>query len=493
MKKEVFMRNELFALEKAAVSSGQMVLLHDFDLHIYRGHTLGIICSTLSEKDTVLELFHGRCSITGAMRFNHETPLRTGSALFNDCFFVINPKEKLIPTMSIAENICLFSMKPAFVRRTSLQKKADQFARHLHIQLDFSKTLRELNEKELVYTKLLKAYAMSKKIVILQDLSAILNAHDLDEIYEVVRILTSEGMTFVVIDSPESTVYNWCEKILLVRNGTSIGCFQADFCRNQTLLKYISSNVSHSVPDRFTSAAYYEAADDDFTPVLEFKDVCAAGLKKLSFSLYPGALLKIHCLDAKSINMFRELVTGKAPVEQGTIRLHNRKYDWKNDLRRLSRDGIMWCPELPYRHLLYPNMTVLENILYGISQKTASIWRNRSYRHSVIQYITENIGADCIRRPVADLEPAQQQMVAYTKILLSVPTVVFFERPYYHTDAGIKSITLSMMTKLQERKICIVVLTNSSTFLNEKDGEIIYIKDGCMLSETEMYQELYFH
>ena len=77
------MKHELFSLEKASVFSGEAMILSDFYLHIYEGEILGVICDSLTEEQTLIDLFRGKCRVEGSVRFSR-TQI-SGNAVRQEC------------------------------------------------------------------------------------------------------------------------------------------------------------------------------------------------------------------------------------------------------------------------------------------------------------------------------------------------------------------------------------------------------------------------
>ena len=487
------MQYEKFAIENAGIRNSQGFTLHDFSIRIYQGSILGIICNTLLEKELIIDLFDGNCSVSGTIRFNHALIHVPLASVFHSHFFLVDPKRPLNETMSIQESICLPISGFSLIRKKSLQAKARRYLEHFHISLDLTKRTSELTPKEHILVQLLQAYAIRKEIIVLHNLATVLSQAESDEIFDIVDQLCREGFSFVIVNSPESFNYQHAKEFVVIKNRTLIGRFPAAFCSTPEFRRYIHQHDSYTFPlDSFEHLRFdgsYE--EEEEKPVLEFQNVSSGKLRDLSFVLYPGSIAKFFFLDSASLDAFKNLILQKESIHAGRILYQDQPYSWPETLNALSRDGILFCPEIPYSHILYKNMTVLENIQYGLAQKTSHVWYESSYKASIMQYISENIGPEYVKEKASALDPAVQTAVAYHKILLQAPKVVFFERPFYHTDSGIKSVVQSMFSKFCERGISIVILTTSTELLNNNDGDNLYVKDGVMISEDEVYQELY--
>ena len=106
--------------------------------------------------------------------------------------------------------------------------------------------------------------------------------------------------------------------------------------------------------------------------------------------------------------------------------------------------------------------------------------------------LTEPFNIDDIARiRLHRLEPATLQKIAYYKWYLYAPKVVVCIKPFTETDIHLQEITVEMISKLKSRGISIIILTPNYSELYRVDGDIIYLKNGKMIDENEVYQTLY--
>lgn len=476
------MRNELFGIQNADVAFQNFLILNHFTLHIYQGYNMGIICDNITERNLLIEFFRGNCAVSGNIKFSQQKITKMNRALFTSYFFVINNQINLIPSLSISENICLFSSHSSVVHTHENIRRTKKYLEHFQLSIDINQKINELSTEEAIIVELLKAYAEERKIIVLANLTEILSPHACHIIEWLVRQMSSEGITFLLIDSLDSSFFDLCEKITIVKNRTSIACFDAKICKTPEFYKYLYSNEKNHM----TNYIFHEN-DEDLSPQVEFLHVSTNSLTDMSFSLCRGELIKIFCMDACSIQAFKDMVYGTSHILSGKIMLNNQSVSSLKNLRSATKKGIYWCPETPYSKLLFRNSTIRENLLLVLSRKIPAIWAHKKYIDSIDLYIKDHIGNEYINKKVYELDPNTLQLVAYTKILLSAPKVVFLEKPFYNIDPHIKETTLQMITKLQERGICVIILTNSISDLYLKDGDILYLNDGKTVSADEIY------
>ena len=112
------MKSELFALEKAAFKENDKEIIRGLTMHLYEKDIYGIICDSIDERDMLLYFFKGRCELSrGQIRLRHN-PVKNGNVpqTLSREFAVIEKKSKLLTSLSVMENICIFADRSYIVR-----------------------------------------------------------------------------------------------------------------------------------------------------------------------------------------------------------------------------------------------------------------------------------------------------------------------------------------------------------------------------------------
>ena len=113
------------------------------------------------------------------------------------------------------------------------------------------------------------------------------------------------------------------------------------------------------------------------------------------------------------------------------------------------------------------------------------------YSRNIDQYLQVQFGIENSSRKASLFPPNVLQEVAYARYLISTPNVLFVEMPFTETDLLMRETTLRMLKLLMQRGITVVLLTASYSSLELISGDEVYIKDGNMLTEDELYQVFY--
>lgn len=476
------MKKELFALERADLTQPgkNSPSLVNVNLHVYEREILAVTCDTISQKNAFVDAMCGECAINGAIRLFHQTIQRSQAInSFRQHFSVIKGDNCLLPTLSVAENICPSFLSSLFIPHKAILRQAGQLTARFGVQLNLNACPADLTSKEAVIVAILQAYMRQKKMIVLVDLSQYLSSDDLSEIYEIISLLKQEGLSFIIIDLLNPYLVKWADNFLLIKNNTVLACFESSFIDYEKIRLYLLSGKADR-NDNKRSLQEYQSAE----PVFSLMHLYTHDLTDISFQMYPGELMKLFSFDQYSFDGLYKLLSGQAPIYSGTARLSGKKTSFSSASHFRKRD-IFWCPESPYINLLVDNLSVRDNLLSVLSSKSGKVHLNPSFISHVDQFIRDNLAISDPSTSVAEFPIPKRQEIALAKIILLAPDVVFFYRPFLETDLCTKNITISVIKKLQSRGCCVIILTSSVSDLRELDGKLICLKHGKEAPDSE--------
>ena len=478
------MKKEEFALENVSIIKNEKNGFPKFTMHVYEEDQYGIICDSIEERNLMISFFSGECEVSGGrIRFENKPVEETAVAgLFHDCFTIIQKKSKLIHTLSISENICIFADKGDLVHSSRYMEQTSGYLEYFHLSLDISKPVRCLTEKERIIVELVKAYAENKKVIVLMDISSFLQNAELEEIHQLVLQIQASQRTFILIEPFGDLIFSWTNKLLVIKDRTDLGCFETSFINRQKLHTFLSTR--NRVGHRLT----VETGEEE--ELFQFRNVTSAKLEGVTFNAPQGEILKILCLDMESLEGIRSVILGEEKKYTGNLCFREEEIRIQN-VMDMKKRGIAYCRERAYESMVIQNMTVRDNVMMDLSIKVPSVWFFRKYRKNLDAVIEKEIGKGCAGKKLRDLPSFQLQQVVFLKLLLSAPKVIFCEKPFSDMDLHMKEITLRSLEDFRNRGIAVVILTMNLADLNLLDGDDLYLRNGRMIDEDEVYQVLY--
>ncbi len=139
---------------------------------------------------------------------------------------------------------------------------------------------------------------------------------------------------------------------------------------------------------------------------------------------------------------------------------------------------------------LFPHMTVLENVVYGLKFRGV---RRAQAREKGMQYL-EMVGlAEYANAPIFEISGGQQQRVALARALIVEPKLCLLDEPFSNLDASLRFRMREELKKLQrDLGMTMVFVTHDQEEALHLADRIVIIEQG-VLVQNDTPMEIYRH
>lgn len=130
---------------------------------------------------------------------------------------------------------------------------------------------------------------------------------------------------------------------------------------------------------------------------------------------------------------------------------------------------------------LFNNMTVLKNCMVG--QEVVLKKDSETSRKNAMYYL-EKVGmAPYINAKPRQLSGGQKQRVAIARALAMEPEVLLFDEPTSALDPQMVGEVLSVMKKLAEEGLTMMIVTHEMAFARDVSSHVVYMANGVIVEE----------
>ena len=165
---------------------------------------------------------------------------------------------------------------------------------------------------------------------------------------------------------------------------------------------------------------------------------------------------------------------GMIPVRSGSIKLDGRELHGRPSYERVE-NGLAFVPQ---GRLIFPQLTVTENILTGL--ETSKVKTIPEYVYRFFPVLKE-----MANRKGGNLSGGQQQMLAIARALVSDPKVLILDEPTEGIQPSIiKEIARTLNALRKERNFSILVSEQVLSFALEVADRFVVIDRGRFVHEA---------
>ncbi len=132
---------------------------------------------------------------------------------------------------------------------------------------------------------------------------------------------------------------------------------------------------------------------------------------------------------------------------------------------------------------LFPHMTALENVAFG-PRKARGFSRKEA--NEIAADLLDKVGlADRSGYYPSQLSGGQQQRVAIARALAVKPKLMLFDEPTSALDPELKEEVLTVMQKVAEEGMTMIVVTHEMSFAAKAGTRLIFMDEGYLIEEGD--------
>jgi ABC-type polar amino acid transport system ATPase subunit len=216
--------------------------------------------------------------------------------------------------------------------------------------------------------------------------------------------------------------------------------------------------------------------------IVEMQHICkkfgeVTVLKDFNLNLREGEKVVIIGPSGSGKSTVLRCINCLEPIQCGKIIFEGQELTQKTDLSILRRKiGMV------FQHFnLFPHKTVLENIIEApvIVKKTL-----KDEAKKLAMVLLERVGlADKCDSYPKELSGGQKQRVAIARALAMNPQIMLFDEPTSALDPELVGEVLSVMKRLAEDGMTMIVVTHEMAFAKEVADRVLFMDQGVIVEE----------
>ena len=360
---------------KSITKSFPGVMANDHvDLEIFSGEVHGLLGENGAGKSTLMKILYGFYRAdSGEIRLN-EQPVQIRSPHDARRFRIgmVFQDFILIPALSVAENIALFSPNlPAILDKALMVERIDELSQRYGLQVDPTAPVWRLSIGERQKVEILKLLLADAQILILDEPTRSLAPHEVEGLFRVFANLRRDGYAVVFITHKLPEVLACADRITVMRRGRVAGTLAGSEATESGLVSLMFGGGGIESPHRGG-----ETPREGVQPLLELRQVStraqgeATGLQEVNLTVLPGEIVGVAGVSGNGQRELGDVILGLERCARGT------KYLWGQDathwsVARIRASGVAFIPEDPLGMAVVAGMTVQENMALADTRKYA--------------------------------------------------------------------------------------------------------------------------
>jgi ABC-type uncharacterized transport system ATPase subunit len=369
----------------------------------------------------------------------------------------------LADNLTVLENVVLGSepTRGGFIDFAAARKRIAEISDTYGLEVRPDVLLEDLGVGDRQRVEILKVLYRGARILILDEPTAVLVPQEVDELFDNLRELKSEGLTVLFISHKLDEVLQVADEITVIRRGTTVSTVDPGDVTARQLAELM---VGSELPTPETR----ESTVTDVTELqVESLSVCAADgrdlLADIAFEIHRGEVLGIAGVEGNGQAELVEAVMGMRPLVSGTIRLGDEDITgWTT--RRRREAGIAYIPEDRHRHGMLLDAPLWENRILGHQTEKPNVkgqWIDRKgarkdTQRIVEQYDVRTPGIDVL---AASLSGGNQQKLIVGREMSGEPKVLIAAHPTRGVDVGAQAAIWDHIREARRKGLAVLLIS----------------------------------
>ncbi len=386
----------------------------------------------------------------------------------------------LAPHLSVAENLFL-GREPAragFINRRAEKEKAAELLVRVGLDVDPGRLLSSLTVAEQQRVEIAKALVIEAKIVIMDEPTATLAEKEIEELFEVIRDLSSRGISILYISHHLDEIFRIADRVTVMRDGKVVETKPTSELDEEELVNLmVGREVGNLYPKPKTEIGEM---------LLRAEGITREGvLRNCSFEVRSGEILGFAGLVGAGRTELARAVFGADPIDSGRVELDGRELQIKSPQAAIDA-GIGYLTEDRKGAGLALQLGVDQNItLANVPTKAGFLNLGAEKRTAQDRSEQLDIQTPTIKRNVQLLSGGNQQKVVVAKWLEARSKVLFFDEPSRGIDVGAKAEMFGLIGELAKEGRGIVLISSYLPELLNMCDRVVVIRGGEVAGELD--------
>jgi rhamnose transport system ATP-binding protein len=451
--------------------------LDDVSLTLYPGETHALLGENGAGKSTLIKVMTGiHAPDTGVMRVDGEETSFKGSGDAQKAgVAAIYQEPAIFPDLNVAENIFMSHQdRGAVVHWRALYRDAESILGRIDVRMDVRTLASTLPVASQQAVEIAKALSLDVRVLIMDEPTAALSAHEVSELFKQIRRLTDDGVAVLFISHRLDEVFEIADRVTVLRDGRLISSRpKAQITQGLAIREMVGRNMADFFVRNPQPPGDVVLRVDGLGREGTFDDV--------SFELRAGEVLGLAGLVGAGRTDVALALFGIAPPDKGVVELDGRRLSPRSP-RQALRAGIAYLSEDRRALGLSLPQSITANITLATLRKYVTRLRlldSKAEREVASRFREKlTIRTPSLDTPVEHLSGGNQQKTMLAKWLNAQPRVLVLDEPTRGIDVGAKAEVHQIVDELAASGMAIILISSDLPEVIAMSDRVLVMREG---------------
>jgi rhamnose transport system ATP-binding protein len=456
--------------------------LDDVSLDLLPGEIHALVGENGAGKSTLVKIMAGvHQPDSGTIWLDGETTQIHGPAHARSLgIAVVHQEPRLFPDLTVAENVFI-GHAPAGRLGTidwgGTRRAADALFKELDVHFDVGAPVRGLSMADQQLIEIAKSLSVEARVLILDEPTASLSAHEVARLFTIVRRLRDRGVSILFVSHRLDEVFELCDRATVFRDGRHVITTATNELTTADLVRHMVGRAVSLFPKVETPIG---------DVLLEVKGLTRTGVfHDVGFSVRSAEIVGFAGLVGAGRTEVARVLFGIDQRDGGEILLGGTHVSFASPSEAMHA-GIAYLPEDRHHEGLVLDFSIAQNVTLPILPRLFPRFLVRaSTERKVAHEYTEqfNVRMTGVDQLVGALSGGNQQKVVLAKWLAARPTILILDEPTRGIDIGAKVEVHRIISELAASGLGIILISSDLPEVLAMSDRILVLHEGRLTAE----------
>jgi len=446
---------------------GSTVALHDAHITVEPGQTHALVGRNGAGKSTLVSILTGlQGPDEGTIAFSgHGAPRLADRDAWRQRVACVYQKSTIIPQLTVAENLFLnrHARQRGLISWRTVHRRARDLLAAWSVDVDAGTPAAALSVEQRQFVEIARALSFGARFIILDEPTAQLDGAAISRLFDRIRELQRQGVTFLFISHHLEEVYDLCDVVTVFRDARHIltapvaGLARADLVAAMTGEAAqagraerprgagAGAGVGAGVGADTETGTGNDTETGAEVPALSVAGLSADGtFQDISLTVRSGEIVGLAGAASSGRTEVAETVAGLRAAASGQVSIGGRS-PRPGSVRAALTAGVGFVPQDRHHQGFVPEMSVADNGTLAVPERLGrSGFINHRRRDALAAAQIENLAIKTSGpgQPVSGLSGGNQQKVVMARALAGEPSLLVLINPTAGVDVRSKEFLL---------------------------------------------------
>ncbi|MFF4209129.1 sugar ABC transporter ATP-binding protein [Streptomyces sp. NPDC001796] len=454
---------------------GPTVALNGARITIRPGETHALVGRNGAGKSTLVSVLTGlQAPDEGTVTFGGApAPRLTDRDAWRQHVACVYQKSTIIPTLTVAENLFLNRHdrgRHHLISWQGVRRRARDLLSTWSVDVDPQTPAGDLGVEQRQFVEIARALSFGARFIILDEPTAQLDAAAINRLFDRIRDLQRQGVTFLFISHHLQEIYEICDMVTVFRDARHILTAPvAELPRSEL----VAAMTGEAAADRRDERA--STVDTAVTAALSVQGLNGETYGGITFEVGAGEIVGLAGAAGSGRTEVAETVVGLRTADSGEVRIAGNR-PRPGSVPAALAAGAGFVPQDRHHQGFVPDMSIADNATLSVPRRLGrNGFLSRSRRDRLAEGMIEHLAIKTPgpHLPVSSLSGGNQQKVVMARALADDPRLLVLINPTAGVDVRSKEFLLGKVRETAETGTGVLIASDELDDLRMCDRVLV--------------------